>query len=138
MSDLPILGIAGVTFRVSDLSKARAYYSGVLGLPEAFYSNDASGDTASVYFKVNDDQYIEVIPNLRPGELVRQARVVFQSSDVETLHAVYRSRGLNAGNIEFGADGNPFFRIVDPEGNNLDFLQYVSTSQQVKACGKYR
>jgi len=66
-SDLPILGIAQVTNKVSDLDKARAYYGGVLGFLEAFDLKDAAGKVTSAYFKVNDDQYIELTPNLRPG-----------------------------------------------------------------------
>src|SRR6476620_3005716 len=58
--DVPILGLASVAFRVSDLTKSRAYYQGVLGFPEAFSTKDQSGNVASVYFKVNDDQYIEL------------------------------------------------------------------------------
>ena len=34
--DLPIVGIAGIAFRVGDLEKARRYYQGVLGLAEAY------------------------------------------------------------------------------------------------------
>ena len=55
----------------------------MLGLPEAFTVKDDAGIT-SAYFKVNDDQYIEITPTLKPGELIRQARVVFQSSDLES------------------------------------------------------
>src|SRR6266498_149780 len=54
--DVPIVGLAGISFRTSDLTKARAYYSGVLGFPEAFTLKSPTGVT-SVYFKVNDDQY---------------------------------------------------------------------------------
>jgi lactoylglutathione lyase len=135
-SDLPIVGIANVTFKVSDLAKARAYYQGVLGMPEAFQIKDQAGKTSSMYFSVNDDQFIEVTPTLKPGELVRQARVVFESSDLEKLHALYTERGLNPSKIAKGPDDNPVFRIVDPEGNNLDFLQYVARSQQAKIRGK--
>lgn len=135
-NDLPIVGIAHVTFKVSNLAKARAYYQGVLGMPEAFELKDSSGKTTSVFFKVNDDQFIEVTPTLKPGELVREARVVFESPDLEKLHSVYTARGLNPGKISKGPDGNPVFRVVDPEGNNLDFLQYAAGSQQTRLRGK--
>src|SRR5262245_27214052 len=136
VSDIPVVGIANVTFKVSDVAKARAYYAGVLGLPKAFEIKDAAGKVASAYFKINDDQYIEITPNLKAGELIRQGRVVFESSNLEKLHALYSARGLNPGTISRGPDGNPVFRIVDPEGNNLDFLQYVAGSQQTRARGK--
>src|SRR5205809_6731739 len=77
--DVPLIGIASITFRVSDLDKARRYYQGVLGLPEAFTISDSAGRAASVSFKVNDDQYIEVVPGLAPGATNREARITFQS-----------------------------------------------------------
>ncbi len=92
--EVPIVGLAGIGFRVSDLTKARGYYQGVLGFAEAFSTKDQSGRVASVYFKVNDDQYVEVVPDMKPGELRRQARVMFQSSDLKKLHAIYTERGL--------------------------------------------
>lgn len=132
---VPIVGIAQVTFKSSDLAKSRAYYSGVLGLPEAFTLKDGTGVT-SAFFKVNDDQFIEITPTLKPGELIRQERVVFQSADLEKLHAIYTERGLNPTSIAKGPDGNPVFRVKDTEGNNLDFLQYAAGSKQMQARGK--
>ena len=132
---VPIIGIAQVTFKSSDLEKSRAYYHGVLGLPEAFTVKDAAGVT-SAYFKVNDDQYIEITPTLKSGELIRQERVVFQSSDLEKLRAIYVERGLNPSPIAKGPDGNPVFRVKDTEGNSLDFLQYVAGSKQTLLRGK--
>lgn len=132
---VPIVGIAQVTFKTADLAKSRAYYTGVLGLPEAFTLKDGAGVT-SAYFKVNDDQFIEIAPTLKPGELIRQERVVFESSDLEKLRAIYAERGLNPTPIAKGLDGNPVFRVKDTEGNNLDFLQYVAGSKQTQARGK--
>ncbi|MBV8841251.1 MAG: VOC family protein [Bryobacterales bacterium] len=137
LEELPVIGIANVTFKVRDLDKARDYYQRILGFAEAFDLTDRSGKLTSAYFKVNDDQYIEVIPTLKPGELNREARVVFQSTDLEKLHALYESRGLNPSKIQQGPDGNPVFRVVGPEGNNLDFLQYSEQSEQAKARGKF-
>ena len=137
IEELPVVGIANVTFKVTDLDKARAYYRKILGFVEAFDLKDRQGKVTSAYFKVNDDQYIEIMPTLKPGELNREERVVFQSTDLEKLHALYESRGLTPSKIQKGPDGNPVFRVVSPEGNNLDFLQYAAGSQQVKAHGKF-
>jgi lactoylglutathione lyase len=134
---VPLVGIANITFKVSDLAKSRAYYQGILGLPETFDLKDSSGKVTSVYFKVNDEQYVEITPNLMPGDLIREGRVAFQSSDLEKLHAIYVERGVQPGNIEKGPDGNPVFRVIDPQGNALDFLQYVPGSQQSLARGKF-
>jgi catechol 2,3-dioxygenase-like lactoylglutathione lyase family enzyme len=137
LDELPVMGIANVTFKVTDLDKARAYYKGILGFAVAFELKDRSGKVTSAYFKVNDDQYLEVMPTLKPGELNREERVVFQSTNLEKLRSLYESRGLNPGKIQKGPDGNPVFRVVSPEGNNLDFLQYAEGSEQEKARGKF-
>src|SRR5690242_1220477 len=80
-TNIPVVGIAGITFRVSDLDKARRYYQGVLGFPDTFTLKDDQDRIASIFFKVNDEQYVEVVPGLAPGAINRQARVIFQSSD---------------------------------------------------------
>jgi lactoylglutathione lyase len=134
--EVPIIGLAGITFRASDLAKARAYYQGVLGFQEAFSTKDQSGRVASVYFKINDDQYVEVVPDLKPGEMHREARVMFQSSDLKKLHAIYTERGLSPTPITTGPDGNPVFRIIGPSGAKLDFIEYVPGSQQGQLRGK--
>jgi len=137
LEELPVIGIANTTFKVTDLDKARDYYQRILGFAEAFDLKDHSGEVVSAYFKVNDDQYIEIIPTLKPGELNREERIVFQSADIEKLHALYESRALNPSKIQMGPDGNLVFRVVSPEGNNLDFLQYAEGSEQAKARGRF-
>jgi len=133
---LPILGVAGITFRVSSLDRARRYYEGVLGLPEAFTLKDDAGRVSSIFFKVNDDQYVEVVPGLVPGGLNRQVRVLIQSFDLKRLHDTYTARGLNPSPMARGADGNPVFRVVGPDNATLDFIQYVPDSMQTRARGK--
>jgi catechol 2,3-dioxygenase-like lactoylglutathione lyase family enzyme len=135
--DVPLVGIASITFRVSDLDKARRYYQGVLGLPEAFTTSDSSGRAASVFFKVNDDQYIEVVPGLAPGATNREARITFQSTDLNRLHDLYAARGLNPSSIGRGLDGNPVFHVVGPDDATLDFVQYAPGSKQTLARGKF-
>jgi len=60
--DIPITRLAGASFKVADLEKARQFYTGNLGLEEAFDLKDSSGAIQSVFYKVNDDQYLEFSP----------------------------------------------------------------------------
>ena len=135
IKDLPILGLAQVSVKVSNLAKARAFYGDVLGFAEAFTLKDKAGKIASVYFKLNDEQFIELVP-VAQVELVRQARLVVQSSDVRKLHEIYAAQGLNPGPIGQGADGNPVFRLVAPNGTPLDFMEYARGSRQTRLKGK--
>ena len=134
---VPLLGLAQVTVKAADLAKSRKYYNGVLGFAEAFDIKDASGKVTSAYFKINDDQYIEVTPNLKPEDIMRMARLVFESSDLDKLHAIYVERGLNPTPISKGGDGNPVFEVIGPSDAHLDFFQIVPGSQQARARGKF-
>jgi catechol 2,3-dioxygenase-like lactoylglutathione lyase family enzyme len=136
-ADLPILGLAGITFRVSDVDKARRYYQDVLGFREAFTLKDGGGRVTSVFFKVNDDQFVEIVPGLVTGDIERQVRVIFQSSDLNRLHTIYAARGLSPTAITRGPDGNPVFRVIGPDDATLDFVQYVAASQQDATRGKF-
>jgi len=134
---VPLLGLAQVTVKATDLAKSRKYYNGVLGFAEAFDLKDSSGNVTSAYFKINDDQYIEVTPNLKPGDIMRFGRLVFESSDLDKLHATYIERGLNPGPITKGGDGNPVFEVIGPSDAHLAFFQVVPGSQQARARGKF-
>jgi lactoylglutathione lyase len=135
IEDLPILGLAQVSVSVSDLAKARTFYGDVLGFAEAFTLKNKRGIIRSVYFKVNDDQFIELLPAAKV-ELVRQMRLVVQASDLKKLHTIYAAQGLAPGEISKGADGNPMFRLTAPNGTALDFMNYVPTSRQSRLKGK--
>ena len=136
VSKLPIAGIASVTFKSSDLAKSDAYYGGILGLPKAFEMKDRAGNVTRVSYKVNDEQFVELVPGLQPGDNVRQERLVIQATDLKALRAAYAKKGLAPTAIKNGPDGNPTFRITAPNGFPFDFLQYSNNSLQGKLKGK--
>jgi len=136
-NELPITGLAHTGFKVSDLEKARSYYSGVLGFREAFDLRDSSAAVTAAFFKINDDQYVEITPGLKPDEVIRFTHAAFSTSDVEKLHRMLEARGLAPAKIENGRDGNRSFRLRDPEQNELEFVQIMPGSLQTQARGKY-
>src|SRR5512135_1103609 len=67
--DLPLLGLAHVGSRVSDLEKSRRFYRDALGYEEAFDTRKVDGGPVAVaFFKVNDTQFIELFPGLKPEQ----------------------------------------------------------------------
>ncbi len=133
--DLPIEGLAHVGFRVSDLAKARAFYTGVLGYQEAAQLNDDKGQVWLSFFKINDDQYIEIFPGLPAGEDVRLTHVAMFTRDIEKLRRMLAERGIDAPPPQRGRDGNLNFSVRDPDGTRLEFVQYMPGSLHTKARG---
>src|SRR5579863_1824618 len=64
---LPIGGISHVGFRVADLEKTRAFYTGVLGFQQAFEQKDAAGKTNLAVLKINEAQFLEFAPGAPSG-----------------------------------------------------------------------
>lgn len=130
--DLPLTGISHVAFRVSDLAQARAFYNGVLGLPEAF----VLGTTH--FMKVNDDQYIEVQLGPPAEGNLRMTHISLVTTSVEKLHAMLLDRGLQPAPLKpTGTDGNRSFRLNDPDGNIIEFTEYQPGSLHSNARGKF-
>ena len=52
--------IGHVHLKVADIDRAIGFYSGVLGLPRAFQTEDGA-----VMYKVSDEQYLEIAERIR-------------------------------------------------------------------------
>ncbi len=136
-NELTIIGLAGVGFQARDLEKSRAYYAGVLGYSEAFDVKNTAGQIVTAYFKVNEDQYIEIDPVGRETPDNRLARVRFLVSDVQTARSTLQQRGLNPSAVGKTLEGNESFYITDPNGARLEFVHYLPGALQAGARGKF-
>ncbi len=134
--DLPIAGLAHAGFLTSDIDKARAFYTGVLGYEEPFDIKDPDGTLRIAWFKINDDQYIEVFPGLKPDQDVRMTHIAFRTPDVEKLRTILAERGLDPTPIREGRDKNRNFSIKDPDGTRMEFVLYMPGSPLSNARGK--
>ncbi len=103
---LPLLGLAHAGVRVSDIAKAQAFYTGVLGYEMPFDLKMPDGQALMLrYYKVNDNQFLEIYPNLKPDATYRMQHVAFITDDIEKLHKMFEERGLKPGPINPGRDG---------------------------------
>jgi lactoylglutathione lyase len=140
--DLPILGLAHVGFMTSNLERARAFYHGVLGYDEAFDLKKPDGSVAIAYFKVNEDQYIEIAVGApRATAKLMMTHFSMQTDNIEKLHKMLVDRGLTPGNINYKAkDGNLSFAIRNAPAQSLEFVeftQYQPESWHRKTTGKF-
>jgi catechol 2,3-dioxygenase-like lactoylglutathione lyase family enzyme len=134
----PIVGVSHIGLRTDDLAAARKFYTGVLGLSEAFSLDDPPGKMLLTYFKVDDHQFIEVFPELKdPGE-DRLSHIAFETTDAEQLRAYLASRGVDApAKLEPMLDGNRGFDVKDPDGHTVEFVQLMPGSLHSRDFGKH-
>jgi len=126
----PITGVAYVTVIVSDIGKARQFYGGQLGLPEAPF---AEGNFHYLRFKVNSDQYLNVFLYSKPPgpSSSRLFEVAFQTSDAEALRRFLAANHVDVpATVDRQPDGSLGFHLKDPEGNRVAFVQHSAGSPQ--------
>ncbi len=132
-----LLGVAHMAVFVSDIDKARGFYRDFLGFQEPYDLKNADGSLSLTFFKVNEDQYIEVFPGLKP-EQDRLNHVAFATDDASGMRAFLAARGVpTPASVSKVRIGNTSFNVKDPEGHTLEFTQYEPTGWTRREAGKF-
>ena len=128
-------GIAHVAFRVADLEVARAFYN-KLGF-EQFFEMKQGDRTTEAFLKINDHQFIELYPRTDPSQPLGLMHVCYESNDLEALHAEYVKRGLTVSDVRKAGAGNLLMTMKDPEGQTIEYTQYMPGSRHFEDRGKH-
>jgi catechol 2,3-dioxygenase-like lactoylglutathione lyase family enzyme len=136
-----IVGVAHIALRTDDLVAARRFYTGILGFQEPFSLDKAPDEGTGLlltYFKVNDHQYIEMFPDLTDPKMDRLSHISFETSNAEQLRAYLASRGIKVPEkLEPMRDGNRGFDVSDPDGHDVEFVEYRPGSLHSRNFGKF-
>jgi catechol 2,3-dioxygenase-like lactoylglutathione lyase family enzyme len=134
-----ILGVAHMAVFVSDLDKARAFYTGLLGFDEPFTlpaSSKADG-VEIAFVKINDRQWIELFnrPNAGEGQL---NHIALYTDDADRMRDYLASKGVTVpARVAKGRTGNKNFMIQDPDGHNVEIVEYQSDSWTARDAGQH-
>jgi len=133
-----ITGVAGFAVKVSDMVEAKTFYSTVLGLDEAFAIKNPVGGTDLTTYKINEKQYVYVAPDLKDPNESRLLFVSFETDDAKALRTYLASKGVEVPkSVAPDPEGNLSLMVKDPEGNNVQFIQFSSRSLHGKNKGKF-
>jgi lactoylglutathione lyase len=134
-----ITGIADVAFKVSNLEAARNYYGHVLGYREFSISPGRAEDSPeTIYFKVNDRQYLEISPGLKNANEDRLIHIGFETEDAQRLRDYLASHGVEVPEkVTEDECGNLSFTVKDPDGHLVEFVQYMPGSIQSRNAGNF-
>lgn len=134
----PIVGVAHIGLKTADLAADRKFYTGILGFQEPFRINNPDGSLMLTYFKVNDHQYIEVFPTLKNPQDDRLSHISFETTDAEQLRKYLASKGVKVPDkLPARLDHDLGFDVIDPDGHDIEFMQYLPGSLHEKAFGKF-
>ncbi len=136
-SQLPVIRVAHMGYYVSDLNRARAYYHDFLGFDEAVTLKNADGSAHIAFFKINDNQFIELFAEpVKNYGFIHD--IAFQTGDVNRTRAYLVSHSINVPDAP-GKDeaGNRCFDIADPSGYTVRMIQYEPDSWTGRTTGNF-
>lgn len=128
----PILGVARIALKTSDLAAERDFYSKYLGFAEPF-----SRGPGAACFKVNDRQYVEISSGLASPTEDRLVYIAFETSNAAQLRDYLASKGVAVpAKLTPDADGNLTLAVKDPAGHDVRFIEYRPGSLQTRNFGR--
>lgn len=134
----PIVGVAHIGLETNDIAAARQFYGQGLGYQEPFSLDKPTGGLMLTYFKVNDHQYIEVFPDLKSEAQDRLSHIAFETTDARRLRDYLAEKGVKVpAALKPGLDGNLSMMVKDPDGHNVEFVQYMPGSLHSRNFGKF-
>ena len=147
-----IMGITHCSFYCKDYEKMVSFYRDTLELEQIFTLRNPDGTPWLTYLKVTDRQYIELFTDTYEGDndwntysfthLSLIVEDMLEATRALERKGVMITRGPRAmGDIlrvpyiasgyEAGACGSLTAWIQDPEGNEIELMQYTPVSMQV-------
>jgi len=133
----PIVGIANFVVKTDNLEEVRKFYTGVLGYDEVFQHKRAGVPADLAVFKVNDQQYIELTQTLANEADDKMIQIGFETKDARRLRSYLGEKGVTVPpKLTKDLDGNYSFIVKDPEGHQVEFVEYVKGSLHSRNFGK--
>ncbi|MGH9491235.1 MAG: VOC family protein [Terriglobales bacterium] len=129
-----ILGIAFIHLRVHSAAAAQKIFHQELGFDRVFTLRGPAGPV--IYYKVSEDQYLELTPGWRDGAQPRFMAIGFRTDDARALRAYLAVKGFAPGPLMWRSDGNLSFIMKDPEGHTVVFEQFYSGSRTGRLRGQ--
>jgi len=128
-------GIAHVAFRVNDLEKSRQFYE-MLGFQQSFQF-DEGGKVTQAFMKISDRQFIELYPRTEDSQSLGLMHVCYEATDIESVRNAYLKNGLTPTETKKARAGNLLFVLHDPDGQLVEYTQYLPGSLHSEDRGKH-
>jgi lactoylglutathione lyase len=145
------LGLGHVAIRCKNYEKMRDFYVNTLGFKELFHLNQEDGRLWLSFLKVAKGQFIELFPGGYNGDNHTDDRshhhFCFEINNYAETIRLLESRGVHVHSgpvsicprmeepyeaYDAGMCGSRCAFIVDPEGNDIELMQFTPRSMQIK------
>lgn len=143
-----IVGLAHLCFRTSRFAQMIEFYGKTLELPEQFTLNLPDGRVFGRYFALGETSFLEIFDQAGATEMwggtPGDPRVIagstyqhfcLQVTELEVLREKLVAKGLSVTPITVGMDNSRQAWIKDPDGNDIELMEYTAQSLQIAKKG---
>lgn len=136
--------LAHVCLFTDQLDAMIAFYRDVLGFPVKFTMKNDEGFAFGYYFATGEMTFIEIFDQraavkqwggsvnaMRPGPEAHIRHFCFEVDGLEQVVAALEAKGLSVVPIKVGMDHSKQAWIKDPDGNDIELMEYTPRSLQL-------
>lgn len=135
-----ITGIAHTAFFVEDVERSLHFYCEILGFKKLFnYTGERDGHAVSLtYVQVARRQFLELFQGSKEKQPWKMQSIGFFHFCLEVDDLDKSAELMKSNNIPFfapphtGPDGTRAFWIEDPDGNKIEFMQFLPDCMQIR------
>ncbi|MDR6790292.1 catechol 2,3-dioxygenase-like lactoylglutathione lyase family enzyme [Sphingomonas sp. BE138] len=118
-----ITGISHLAVYARDMAKSEHFYTHVLGARKGTDPENPAG----VRYYLSRRQFVEVLPAPAGQGPSMLAHVAYATTDASALRAWLATSGVSGlGAMQRSTEGDRWFALRDPEGNEIQFVQSAS------------
>jgi catechol 2,3-dioxygenase-like lactoylglutathione lyase family enzyme len=137
VQDRPVRSLNHVGLVVKNYDEAMSYYKQKLGLREAYTIKKADASPQLTYLQVNRDTFVELIP-AGPNQQTGVTHFGIEVENLASTVAQLRAKGLTVGEPGRSPANALFSRTNDPEGVQIEIMEFGPESLQRKAMDSWK
>jgi catechol 2,3-dioxygenase-like lactoylglutathione lyase family enzyme len=125
-----IVGVSHLAVYTSDAAGTEHFYMDTLGAAKMPDPEDSKG----VRYAFTPTQFVEVLPLPKGKGVSRLDHAAWNTEDADGMRKYLAAKGWTTpGKVNKGSDGSKWFRVHDPEGNTVEFVQPPANPAAVNA-----
>jgi len=129
--------LSHVGVSTSDIERSLKWYTEILGLDEAFRLHSPDGELRIIYLQLSPTTFVELFVGGPRQQKPPNVHFAIEVTDIETAVADLLPRlppeSIRKREITTGRDGSKIFNFFDPDGNRIEYMQFLPESQQYQA-----
>jgi len=134
--------LAHLNFVTNDLSRVIDFYVNKLGMKVKFTLDNKQGQPFGYYFECGDSTFIEFFDQAMAAEVwggkveelvigTRYRHFCLEVTGLDEFRKTLKSRGVQVSEITTGLDNARQAWIADPDGNQIELMEYGASSLQL-------